>query len=94
MKQQTIKKSTTLSGKGLHSGESVNLTIQPAESNFGIKFKRVDVENQPILSADINLVSETNRGTKLKNTVTEVGTVEHLMAALFACGVDKRGFSK
>ena len=88
MKQQTIKKSTTLSGKGLHSGESVNLTIQPAESNFGIKFKRVDVENQPILSADINLVSETNRGTKLKNTVTEVGTVEHLMAALFACGVD------
>ena len=88
MKKQTIQKSTSVSGKGLHSGEFVNLTIHPAEGNHGIKFMRTDVEGNPILNADVNLVSDTNRGTKLKNNLTEVGTVEHIMSALYALGVD------
>jgi len=88
MKKQTIQKSTSLSGKGLHSGEFVNMTIKPAEGNHGIKFMRTDVEGQPTLNADVNLVAETNRGTKLKNNKTEVGTVEHIMSALCALGID------
>lgn len=88
MKKQTIEKPTSLSGKGLHSGEFVNMTIHPAESNHGIKFKRTDIEGNPVLNADVNLVSDTNRGTKLKNSQTEVGTVEHIMSALFALGID------
>lgn len=88
MKKRTIQNPTSLSGKGLHSGEFVNMTIHPADSNFGIKFMRKDVEGNPTLNADVGLVSETNRGTKLKNTKTEVGTVEHIMSALYALGID------
>jgi len=88
MKKKTIQKSTTLSGKGLHSGEFVNMTLHPAAENHGIKFQRTDVEGEPILNADVNLVAETNRGTKLKNAKTEVGTVEHIMSALYALGID------
>lgn len=88
MKKRTIEKPTSLSGKGLHSGEFVNMTIHPAEGNHGIKFMRSDVEDQPTLNADVNLVSETNRGTRLKNNKTEVGTVEHIMSALCALGID------
>lgn len=88
MKKQTIQKPTSLSGKGLHSGKSVNMTIHPAEVNHGIKFMRTDVEGNPTLNADVNLVAETNRGTKLRNNKTEVGTVEHIMSALCALGID------
>ena len=88
MKKQTIEKPTSLSGKGLHSGEFVNMTIHPAEGNHGIKFMRSDVEGNPTLNADVNLVTDTNRGTKLKNSKTEVGTVEHIMSALYALGID------
>lgn len=88
MKKQTIQNPTSLSGKGLHSGEAVTLTIRPAESNHGIKFMRSDVEGNPTLNADVNLVSETNRGTKLKNSKTEIGTVEHIMSALCGLGID------
>ncbi|MEE9440128.1 MAG: bifunctional UDP-3-O-[3-hydroxymyristoyl] N-acetylglucosamine deacetylase/3-hydroxyacyl-ACP dehydratase [Saprospiraceae bacterium] len=88
MKKQTLNTSVTLSGKGLHSGEFVNLTIHPAEHNHGIKFKRSDLEGGPIISADVNFVTETNRGTKLKNTKLEVRTVEHIMSALYGMGID------
>lgn len=88
MKKQTIQKPTSLSGKGLHSGEFVNMTVHPAEENHGIKFMRTDIEGNPTLNADVNLVAETNRGTKLKNNKTEVGTVEHIMSALCALGID------
>lgn len=88
MKKQTIQKPTSLSGKGLHSGTSVQMTIHPAEGNHGIKFMRTDVEGTPTINADVNLVSETNRGTKLKNSKTEIGTVEHIMSALTALGID------
>jgi len=88
MKKQTIAKPTTLAGKGLHTGEFVNLTIHPAGDNHGIKFKRTDLDGAPVMNADVNLVTQTNRGTKLGNSKMEVGTVEHLMSALYALGVD------
>lgn len=88
MVQQTIKKSFTLSGKGLHGGKQACLTFNPAEEGHGIKFQRIDLEEQPIIEAIATNVYETNRGTTLRNHKGyEVKTVEHLMAALMGCGV-------
>ena len=50
-RQHTIKEGITLSGIGLHTGETVNMTFKPAESNHGFKFKRTDLENQPTVDA-------------------------------------------
>ncbi len=88
MKKQTIKKEVSISGIGLHTGKPATLTLHPAESNHGIKFRRVDLEKKPIVLADVNYVVNTNRGTKLKSGDVEVGTVEHLMAALYGLGID------
>jgi len=88
MKKQTIAKPTSLAGKGLHTGEFVKITIHPADINHGIKFQRTDLEGAPVMNADVNLVTHTNRGTKLSNSKMEVGTVEHLMSALYALGID------
>lgn len=88
MNQQTIKSSLQLNGVGLHTGKAVALEFFPADINHGIKFRRVDLEDQPVLKADVGLVDSTNRGTCLKSKDVEVHTVEHLMAALIALGVD------
>ena len=65
-KQTTILKPSTLRGVGLHTGNDVTLTFLPAESNFGYAFKRVDLEGEPMIKADANLVSNTQRGTCLE----------------------------
>jgi len=67
MKQCTIEKSVSIAGVGLHTGAQVKLVFHPAPENHGYKFKRVDLDGQPIIPADVNLVSTTNRGTTLKN---------------------------
>ena len=51
---------------GLHTGKVANMAIEPAKINHGIKFQRIDLENQPILPADINLVTDTVRSTTLE----------------------------
>lgn len=88
MNQQTIKNSVKLSGVGLHTGATVNMEFHPAELKSGIRFRRTDLEGQPVLKADVGLVDSTNRGTCLKKGDAEVHTVEHLMSALIAAGVD------
>jgi len=88
MKKTTIKQQVSISGKGLHSGQNVTLTLLPAAENHGIKFKRTDLADFPEIPADVGYVMDTNRGTKLKKGVAEVGTVEHLMSALSALGID------
>ena len=89
MIQQTIKKSFTLSGKGLHTGKEVNLTFNPAGENHGIKFQRIDLEGKPVINAIATNVYDTKRGTSIKdNHGNNVKTIEHLTAALFGCGVD------
>jgi len=88
MQQQTIKKSFTLSGKGLHGGKQVTLTFKPAEEGHGIKFQRIDLEEQPIIEAIATNVHETQRGTSIRNYKGhEVKTIEHLMAALTGCRI-------
>ena len=53
-KQQTINKAVSLKGVGLHTGKEVNLTFKPAEDNFGYCFCRVDLDEEPIIEANIN----------------------------------------
>lgn len=87
-KQQTLAAAATFTGKGLHTGATVNLTIQPAAEGHGIKFCRTDLEGRPVIDALAENVSQTSRSTLLKKGDATVSTVEHLMAALWGCGVD------
>lgn len=88
IKQQTIKKSITVSGAGLHTGQEVKLTFVPAEPNHGIKFQRTDIDSQPIIDADVDNVVDLSRGTTLEQHGTRVATVEHTMAAIAGLEID------
>ncbi len=87
-KQQTLAAAVAYTGKGLHTGATVNLTIQPAAEGHGIRFCRTDLEGRPVIDAVADNVSQTSRSTLLKKGEAVVSTVEHLMAALWGCGVD------
>ncbi len=86
--QHTIEKAITISGVGIHTGTSVNMTLTPSEPNTGIIFQRIDLEGQPTVKADVDFVTETRRSTTLENNGAKVSTVEHLLAALVGTGVD------
>ncbi len=87
--QKTIKEKIKLKGIGLHNGIEVNLSIKPADVNFGIVFKRVDLNNNNIINANFKNVTEPVLCTKLKNDYgATVSTVEHLMAAFYGEGID------
>ena len=86
--QKTIKESFSIEGKGLHTGRNVTMTFNPAPVNHGFAFRRVDIEGQPIVKVDCDLVYDTSRGTSIKRGEAEVRTVEHAMAALVGMEVD------
>ena len=87
--QKTINDKIKLHGIGLHNGLNVNLTVKPAEENFGIKFCRTDVDKENFIEANYQNVIEPVLCTKIKNKKgTTVSTVEHLMAAFFGEGID------
>lgn len=86
--QRTIQSNIHLHGVGLHTGEKVNLTICPAPAGHGYKFQRVDLDGQPIIKADADLVVSTERGTTLEQHGAKVYTTEHVLAALYGCQVD------
>ncbi len=88
MKQLTLSQSFTLSGKGLHTGAMVDATVMPAPEGHGYKFQRTDLEGEPVIDALAENVLSTQRGTVLGRGDITVSTVEHLLAALYACGVD------
>lgn len=87
-KQHTIAKSVSISGTGLHTGQQGTLTFHPAEANHGIKFRRVDVEGQPIVEARVENVVDTSRGTTIAQNGVKVYTVEHIMASLRGMNID------
>ena len=86
--QQTLNRSASFSGIGLHSGNRVNLTILPAAVNTGLRFRRVDLEGKPEVEARVENVIETNRSTTLGKGNVKIHTVEHVLAALAGLGVD------
>lgn len=89
MKQLTLNDSFTVSGKGLHSGLMIEAKFQPAPENTGYKFRRVDLEGQPVIDAIAENVVDTRRGTVIGNRNGDVvSTIEHAMAALYAAGID------
>src|SRR5688572_7338569 len=87
-KQQTIKQKVSVTGVGLHTGKKVTITFNPAPENHWYKFQRTDVEGQPIIEADADLVSDTSRGTTLEKNGVKVHTTEHVLAALLGMGID------
>lgn len=87
-KQRTLKHAITLNGVGLHTGEKVTIEVCPAPENHGYKFQRIDLEDQPIIKADADLVVATDRGTTLEYKGARVYTTEHILAALYGCQID------
>lgn len=86
--QHTIKEPLTISGAGIHTGQSVTITLIPAEVNTGINFKRIDLPDKPVVKADVDNVIETNRSTAIESDGARIGTIEHLMAALVGMQID------
>ena len=88
MEQLTLKAPFQVNGKGLHSGKEITAVLKPAPVNSGYKFKRVDLEGEPVIDALAENVVDTTRGTVLGKNDVRISTVEHCLAALYAAGVD------
>ena len=87
--QKTLKKETSFSGIGLHSGLNVDVILTPANSNSGIIFKRTDLNKNNEIIANFKNVSSAKLCTKIENeSGASVSTIEHLMAAFYICGID------
>ena len=87
--QKTIKKKISFSGIALHSGVDVMITIKPADPNFGIVFKRVDLKSNNLIYPNFMNVTNTSLNTTVENNFgVKVSTIEHLMGALFGLGID------
>ena len=87
-KQQTLAKSEQISGIALHTGVRATLQLNPAPENTGIVFRRVDMPGKPQIPASAMNVIDVQRGTTIGCGNAAVYTIEHIMSALHACGVD------
>jgi UDP-3-O-[3-hydroxymyristoyl] N-acetylglucosamine deacetylase/3-hydroxyacyl-[acyl-carrier-protein] dehydratase len=87
-KQRTLAKAVSFNGVGLHTGKEVTLEVVPAPENHGYKFQRIDLEGEPLIKADCDLVVATDRGTTLEQNGARVYTTEHILAALYGCQID------
>ena len=88
MHQNTINQKVQFSGIGIHSGAKANLTLLPADKNYGIRFKRVDIKESISIKASIENVISTDRSTNISFNKVEVHTIEHLLAAIYSLGID------
>jgi UDP-3-O-[3-hydroxymyristoyl] N-acetylglucosamine deacetylase len=89
LKQKTIKDSVSFGGIALHSGVNVNICLKPAEPNFGIVFKRIDLKLNNLVYPNFMNVTNTSLNTTIENEFgVKVSTIEHLMGALFGLGID------
>lgn len=86
--QTTIAKEVTLKGVGLHTGAEVTMTFIPAEEHTGYRFKRVDLEDMPVIQAEAQYVVNTQRGTNLEKEGVSIQTSEHVLAALVGLEID------
>ncbi|MFI3332718.1 MAG: bifunctional UDP-3-O-[3-hydroxymyristoyl] N-acetylglucosamine deacetylase/3-hydroxyacyl-ACP dehydratase [Rikenellaceae bacterium] len=87
-KQQTLNGSISFAGKGLHTGANVEMSVHPAAADCGIIFRRVDIEGTPEIPALCDYVVDTSRGTTIEKGGHRVSTIEHILSALWALGVD------
>jgi len=86
--QHTLKNIITISGVGIHTGVTTNVTLKPANVNTGIRFIRVDLEETPSIRADVDNVFSTERSTGLRSGIAEIHTVEHILAAIVGSQID------
>ena len=77
-----------MDGTSLHTGEKVTLRLQPAPVDHGIRFKRKDLQDEPTIDAKIENLKTVERATTIGEGAMRVHTVEHVLAALSAMGVD------
>lgn len=88
MSRYTIARATSVEGIGLHLGQHCTLTFKPAGAGDGIKLLRTDIEGAASIAATVDQVSETERRTQLGSGANTVHTVEHVLAAVAAIGID------
>jgi len=88
MKQRTVAKTFSFEGIGLHSGKPVHVEIRPAKANTGLCFRRSDIQGAPMVKASPKNVLDTILATRLGPQESPLSTIEHLMAAFFAFGID------
>ncbi|HJW37080.1 MAG TPA: bifunctional UDP-3-O-[3-hydroxymyristoyl] N-acetylglucosamine deacetylase/3-hydroxyacyl-ACP dehydratase [Candidatus Udaeobacter sp.] len=86
--QHTVGKIASLSGTSLHTGEKVTLKLHSAPVDHGIKFRRKDLQDEPTIDARIENLKTVERATTIGEGPIRVHTVEHVLAALWAMGVD------
>src|ERR1700676_388935 len=86
--QHTLTKAAGFSGTSLHTGEKVSLKLHPAPADHGIKFKRKDLQDEPTIDAKIEHLKTVERATTIGEGSIRVHTVEHVLSALSAMGVD------
>ncbi|PYL83060.1 MAG: 3-hydroxyacyl-[acyl-carrier-protein] dehydratase FabZ [Verrucomicrobia bacterium] len=86
--QHTLGKTSGFSGTALHTGEKVTLKLHPAPVDHGIKFRRKDLQDEPTIDAKIDNLKTVERATTIGEGPVRVRTVEHVLAALWAMGVD------
>src|SRR5262245_2099745 len=84
--QRTLKRQISCAGIGLHSGHKVTLTLKPAAADTGIRFRRTDLGVE--IPASVDQVSTVQYATVLGQPGATVETVEHLLSALVAAGID------
>ena len=88
MKQRTILREVSLSGSALHSGEPVTLAMKPAPAGTGIVFRRVDLAGQPEMKPRVDQIVDLVRATTIQSGHAKIATVEHVLSALYGCGID------
>lgn len=86
--ERTLKERVEFSGIGIHTGEIVKMAFCPAPAGTGIHFERVDLPGRPRIKADLAHVVDTTRSTTLGTKECVIHTVEHVLAALSAYGID------
>lgn len=86
--QRTIGNESSCVGIGLHTGVETKITFKPAPEDFGIRFKRMDIEGSPEIRADIDHVVDISRGTTIEENGVKIHTVEHALAACVGIGLD------
>ncbi len=86
--QRTIANSFSLKGVGLHSGAEVLLNFKPASEGHGVKVQRIDLEDKPVINADVNRVVSTDRSTTIGSGVATASTVVHLLSDVSLLQID------
>lgn len=88
VKQKTLAKEFSISGKGLHTNCLVKMTFKPAPVNHGFRFQRIDLDHKPIIPASADRVIDTSRGTVIAKGEARISTIEHSLAALTGMDLD------